>query len=304
MQSFSLDRKIQITQTRILEWCTKFEGKVYISFSGGKDSTVLLDLARRIHPDIEAVFIDTGLEYPEVRDFVKSIENVRWLKPEMNFKKVIERYGYPLISKEVSRDISVARNKPEGKTAQKFIRGSDYHKKYGDAWLLEKWIPLRDSNIPISNRCCDIMKKRPARKYDKQSGKAPIIATMAYESRLRKKEWLTNGCNAFDKNNPSSQPMSFWTEQDVLQYIRQFNIPYASVYGDIVKDENGKLYTTLCDRTGCVFCGFGCHLEKPENRFQRLKKTHPKLWEYCMKPISEGGLGMKEVLEYINVKIE
>ena len=304
MQSFSLDRKIQITQTRILEWCTKFEGKVYISFSGGKDSTVLLDLARRIHPDIEAVFIDTGLEYPEVRDFVKSIENVRWLKPEMNFKKVIERYGYPLISKEVSRDISVARNKPEGKTAQKFIRGSDYHKKYGDAWLLEKWIPLRDSNIPISNRCCDIMKKRPARKYDKQSGKAPIIATMAYESRLRKKEWLTNGCNAFDKNNPSSQPMSFWTEQDVLQYIRQFNIPYASVYGDIVEDENGKLYTTLCDRTGCVFCGFGCHLEKPENRFQRLKKTHPKLWEYCMKPISEGGLGMKEILEYINVKIE
>jgi len=265
---------------------------------------VLLDLARRIHPDIEAVFIDTGLEYPEVRDFVKSIENVRWLKPEMNFKKVIERYGYPLISKEVSRDISVARNKPEGKTAQKFIRGSDYHKKYGDAWLLEKWIPLRDSNIPISNRCCDIMKKRPARKYDKQSGKAPIIATMAYESRLRKKEWLTNGCNAFDKNNPSSQPMSFWTEQDVLQYIRQFNIPYASVYGDIVEDENGKLYTTLCDRTGCVFCGFGCHLEKPENRFQRLKKTHPKLWEYCMKPISEGGLGMKEILEYINVKIE
>ena len=98
--------------------------------------------------------------------------------------------------------------------------------------------------------------------------------------------------------------MSFWTEQDVLQYIRQFNIPYASVYGDIVKDENGKLYTTLCDRTGCVFCGFGCHLEKPENRFQRLKKTHPKLWEYCMKPISEGGLGMKEILEYINVKIE
>ena len=98
--------------------------------------------------------------------------------------------------------------------------------------------------------------------------------------------------------------MSFWTEQDVLQYIRQFNIPYASVYGDIVEDENGKLYTTLCDRTGCVFCGFGCHLEKPENRFQRLKKTHSKLWEYCMKPISEGGLGMKEVLEYINVKIE
>jgi len=127
---------------------------------------------------------------------------------------------------------------------------------------------------------------------------------MACESRLRKKEWLINGCNAFNKDNPTSQPISFWTEQDVLQYIKQFNIPYASVYGDIVTDKNGKLYTTGCDRTGCVFCGFGCHLEKEPNRFQRLKQTHPKLWEYCMKPVSEGGLGMKEVLKYINVKIE
>ena len=304
MQSFSLDRKIQITQTRILEWYTKFNGKVCISFSGGKDSTVLLDLARRMYPDIEAVYVDTGLEYPEVRDFALSQTNVTRLKPEMNFKKVIEKYGYPLISKEVSRDIAVARRKPEGKTAQRFIRGSDYHKKYGDAWLLEKWIPLRDSNIPISNQCCNIMKKHPANKYYKKSGIFPILATMACESRLRKQQWLNNGCNAFDKDNPSSQPMSFWTEQDVLLYIKRYGIKYATVYGDILEDKKGKLYTTGCDRTGCVFCAYGCHLEKEPNRFQRLKQTHPKLWEYCMKPVSEGGLGMKEILEYIGVKIE
>lgn len=304
MQQWDLSRKIQVTQTRILEWYSKFDGKVYVSFSGGKDSTVLLDLTRRIYPDVEAVFVDTGLEYPELRDFVKTIDNVTWLKPELNFKKVIDKYGYPLISKEVSRDVSVARRKPDGKTAQKFIRGSDYHKKYGDAWLLEKWDFLKDSEIPISNQCCNIMKKHPARKYGKESGKFPIIATMACESRLRKKEWLNNGCNAFNKDNPSSQPMSFWTEQDVLQYIMKFNIKYASVYGDILEDDKKKLYTTKCDRTGCVFCGYGCHLEKEPNRFQRLKQTHPKLWEYCMKPKEEGGLGMKEVLEYINVKIE
>jgi len=304
MQSWNLERKIQVSQTRIIEWYEKFNGKVYVSFSGGKDSTVLLDLVRRIYPDVEAVFIDTGLEYPEIRQFALSQYNVTKLKPNMSFRKVIQKYGYPIISKEVSRDISVARNKPNGKTAQKFIRGSDYHKKYGDAWLLEKWIPLKNSNIQISNQCCNIMKKYPAHKYEKESGKVPIIATMACESRLRKKEWLINGCNAFNKDNPTSQPISFWTEQDVLQYIKQFNIPYASVYGDIVTDKNGKLYTTGCDRTGCVFCGFGCHLEKEPNRFQRLKQTHPKLWEYCMKPVSEGGLGMKEVLKYINVKIE
>jgi 3'-phosphoadenosine 5'-phosphosulfate sulfotransferase (PAPS reductase)/FAD synthetase len=304
MQSWSLERKIEVTQTRIIEWYEKFKGNTYVSFSGGKDSTVLLDLARRIYPDIEAVFIDTGLEYPEVRQFALSQENIIKIKPEMNFKKVIEKYGYPLISKEVSRDISAARNKPEGKTAQKFIRNSDYHKKYGDAWLLEKWTPLKDSNIPISNQCCNVMKKLPAKKYGKASGKVPIIATMACESRLRKKEWLNNGCNAFDKNYPSSQPMSFWTEQDVLLYIIRYEIQYATVYGDILEDKKGKLYTTGCDRTGCVFCAYGCQCEKEPNRFQRLKQTHPKLWEYCMRSVSEGGLGMKEVLEYIGVKYE
>lgn len=105
MQSWSLQRKIQVTQTRIIEWYQKNNGKVYVSFSGGKDSTVLLDLARRIYPDIPAVFIDTGLEYPELREFVKSISNVVWLKPDMNFRKVIETYGYPIISKNVSRAI-------------------------------------------------------------------------------------------------------------------------------------------------------------------------------------------------------
>jgi len=81
-------------------------------------------------------------------------------------------------------------------------------------------------------------------------------------------------------------------------------LEYASVYGDIVQDKDGKYHTTGCQRTGCVFCGFGCHLEKEPNRFQRLKETHPKLWEYCMKSWDEGGLGMKDVLRFIGVKIE
>ena len=105
MQSWSLQRKIQVTQTRIIEWYQKNNGKVYVSFSGGKDSAVLLDLARRIYPDIPAVFIDTGLEYPELREFIKTIPNVTWLKPEMNFKKVIQTYGYHIVSKNVSRAV-------------------------------------------------------------------------------------------------------------------------------------------------------------------------------------------------------
>lgn len=304
MQDWSLERKIRVTQTRIMEWYEHFKGNVYVSFSGGKDSTVLLDLVRRIYPDVPAVFIDTGLEYPEIRDFVKSIENVVWLKPEMNFKQVILKYGYPIISKEVAQKIYEYRKNPNGYAAARFDDESDHIKKYGKAYSFSKWIWLRDSNIPIGHQCCNIMKKKPAKKYEKETNRKPIIATMATESRNRKTSWLLNGCNAFDSKRQISQPMSFWTEQDVLTYLKEFNIPYASIYGDILQDNKEKYYTTGCDRTGCVFCGFGCHRQKEPNKFQMLKKTHPKLWEYCMKPVDEGGLGMKEVLEFVNVKIE
>ena len=309
MQSWSLERKIQVTQTRIIEWYQRNNGKVYVSFSGGKDSTVLLDLVRRIYPDVPAVFIDTGLEYPELREFVKTIPNVTWLKPEMNFRKVIETYGYPIISKEVSKRVHWGKRYiEEGKVgywAYKSLTQPVFTKDgKRSPYDKHKYGYLLDAPFKASDNCCKIMKKDTAHKYGKQTGRKPIIATMAYESQLRKMAWLKNGCNSFDATNPVSTPMSFWTEQDVLRYIKESNIPYASVYGDIKQDKNGKYYTTGCNRTGCVFCGFGCHLEKQPNRFQRLKQTHPKLWSYCMKPLDEGGLGMKEVLDYIGVKYE
>ena len=278
--------------------------KTYISCSGGKDSTVLLHIARQIYPDILGVYIDTGLEYPEVKEFALSQPNVIRIKPEMSFRKVIETYGYPLISKEVSLYIQTARNNPNGKVAQKFVPNNPHDLKYGMSYSMVQWNDLKDSDIPISNMCCSVMKKKPAKKFEKETGLHPITAMMAAESRLRRNSWLKNGCNAFDSKRPISNPMSFWTEQDVLQYLVKYNVPYASVYGDIVTDTKGKLKTTKCDRTGCVFCGFACHSEKEPNRFQRLKVTHPKLWEYCMKDWDLGGLGMKNVLEYIDVKIE
>ena len=109
MQRWSLEQKIQVTQTKIIEWYMKNNGKVFISFSGGKDSTVLLDLVRRVFSEIPAIFVDTGLEYPELREFVKTKENVKWLKPKYPFFQIIEQYGYPVISKEVSNVIDGAR---------------------------------------------------------------------------------------------------------------------------------------------------------------------------------------------------
>ena len=110
MQSLPLQAKIQMTRRRISEWVDAFgEDGIYVSFSGGKDSTVLMDIVRKDYPDVKAVFVDTGLEYPEIRKFVRMFDNVDWLKPKMTFKQVIEKYGYPFISKEVSGCVDGAR---------------------------------------------------------------------------------------------------------------------------------------------------------------------------------------------------
>ena len=110
LQQYPLDLKISLTKARIREWINKFgtEG-VYISFSGGKDSTVLLDIVRGLYPEIEAVFVDVPTQYPELKEFVKTFDNVTILKPKINFTQVCKKYGFPLISKEVSESVEGAR---------------------------------------------------------------------------------------------------------------------------------------------------------------------------------------------------
>ena len=331
MQAWNLQKKIQVTQTRILEWYKAWEGQVYVSFSGGKDSTVLADLAARVCKvngyKLILWFSDTGLEYPEIREHVKTFGD--WLKDKyeievetvidypkdrktgkrITFKDVILTKGYPVVSKEVSQIIEEARkyDKDTGKYSYRIKqlngqRTDNNGKK--SSFNYSKWKFLLNAPYKISDRCCKEMKKKPAHRFEKENGLKPILGTMTIESRLRKQQWIRNGCNSFDYKKPMSKPLSFWTEQDVLEYLVRFEVPYASVYGEILQNEKGKYYTTGCDRTGCIFCVFGCHLEKEPNRFQRLKQTHPKQWEYCMKHVEEGGLGMREVLEYIGVKVD
>lgn len=387
-QALPLDIKIRMSKTRIRGWINEYgQDGVYVSFSGGKDSTVLLDLVRQDYPNIPAVFVDTGLEYPEIREFVKSFDNVVWLKPKLTFKQVIQKYGYPFFSKEVAGCISDAKKylekldqtlkegtpKENGEISgayaiadllgierrKKGVALEDYEalktgvipnldniparfkmllgkyphrekgvttNEYSKMYDRSKYLFMLDAPFDVSNHCCSVMKKAPIKKYAKETGRNPMTAQMADESRLRQTNWLKNGCNGFELKSPISNPLSFWTEQDVLQYIKTYNLPICSVYGDIVEDTDGTnevegqmtisdmegfenttmfdadrlpLKTTGCTRTGCMFCGFGCHQEK-ESRFVRMKETHPKQYDYIMRPESEGGLNYKAIIDWIN----
>lgn len=327
LQALPLDLKISMTKARIREWVREYGTTgVYVSFSGGKDSTVLLHIVRELYPDIEAVFVNTGLEYPEIQRFVKTFDNVTILRPEMRFDEVIKKYGYPLISKEVSQTLWYA--KKGSVWAQNYLKGLD---RNGEVHTFKKnmyakYEPLTQVDFFISDKCCRVMKEKPVIDYEKKHEKTPIVAIMASESKKRETAWLRTGCNAFDGRRPISKPMSFWTEQDVLQYIKKYNIPIASVYGQVVYAENPEqmrlenygidgcgtesLATTGCDRTGCIFCAFGCHLEQSPSRFQRLKQTHPRQYEYCINggeynadgvwQPNKKGLGMGHVFDELN----
>lgn len=343
-QAESLRDKVQRTLAKVAEWYSYWNKEVFVAFSGGKDSSVLSDLCAywcsKIKATLYLVYVDTGLEYPEVRrhtkefaEYLRKEHNIEVvldiLRPKMRFDEVIKKYGYPMISKEVSKCVSSAKRLDSkcGQVCRSRLDGT-YTQKNGEPSLLNcaKYKALLDMDFDISNRCCDIMKKNPSHEYAKRTGRKPITAQMAQESRLREQNWMKHGCNGFDMATPISNPMSFWTEQDVLQYIKKYNIPIASVYGDIVyvndPDQlriedlgvecggHEELRTTGCERTGCIFCGFGCHREKSPSRFERLKQTHPRQYEYCIgggeynedgvwQP-NKQGLGLGHVFEELN----
>lgn len=209
-QGQPLDIKEQLTANRIKAYYERLEGNVYVSFSGGKDSTVLLHQVRRIYPNVPAVFVDTGLEYPEIRDFVKTIDNVTWLKPKMPFTQVIEKYGYPVISKETAQKIREVRGSKSEKLKNKRLYGDEY----GNGKISEKWQFLINAPFKISDRCCHIMKKEPIKRYEKETGRGAIVGTMAADSKLREISYLQHGCNSFE-GRPMSTPMAFWLENDV-----------------------------------------------------------------------------------------
>ena len=382
-QALPLNIKVRMTAERIRNWVNEFgEDGVYLSFSGGKDSTVLGHIIREVcgYKNIPFVFVDVPTQYPELKQFAKTFDNLVILKPKISFAEVCEKYGFPMISKEVSNCVSGARKYVKYLDSQKSDntiltdRQTDRQTELPFAYCIADLIgidrrvgkrnkaftDLRMGNIPseilkspirvkqlfgvkcdefgsmydkskylfmlnapfeVSNQCCKVMKKQPMHQYNKDTGRVPITAQMASESILRTSQWIKNGCNGFDLKFPTSNPMAFWTEQDVLFYIKENNLPICSVYGDVVVDYSGMgqcdnqmsfadfgildderplLKTTGCQRTGCTLCAFGAHLEKGNNcRFKNLKETHPK-FHNLLYVLKNNGVTYAEAIDWVN----
>lgn len=267
LQSLPLEQKINLSLRRIDQFYREMGGKVYVSFSGGKDSTVLLHLVRRLFPKVKGVYVNTGVEFPGINDFVKKQENITWLKPKMSFASVLKKYGFPVVSKKISMGVSRYRN--TGSEIQKHLRLyggiNPTSGKRQEPTVSKKWHYLIDSDIKISERCCDVLKKAPVKQYHKKTGLHPITGEMAGESELRRKQWLSHGCNGFDLSIPKSTPLSFWSEGDIWEYVEKYNIEIASPYMDGEK------------RTGCMFCLYGAQYNDSGGwkRFERMKEKYP-----------------------------
>lgn len=309
MQALPLHLKIQKSKQRIREWYEHWDGNVYVSVSGGKDSQVLAHLVKQLYPDVPCVFCNTGLEYNGVRRKATELAD-ETIFPQMNFEWVIKKYGYPVISKEVAECIHSARlgiKKGENNLRLRRLNGEVLNHDGGSSrYNRAKWKFLIDAPFEIGSLCCNSMKKRPAYRYTKRTGRYPYIGTTAQESNLRRTKWIREGCNAFDNVHPTSTPLAFWLEQDILQYIKDNDLELAAEYGE-VEGEPGNLHTTGIERSGCTFCLFG--IAQNPDRLLYLKEHDPPKYNYVMNGghFNENGmwepyhgLGYKFVIDWLN----
>ena len=283
-----LDKKIERSKTIIKRFYEAMNGQVHISDSGGKDSLVQRHLIRKLYPEVPAVHVAVP-RYPATMKHIKTIDNLTILRPKHTYEEVVEKYGYPIISKEVSKNISryksserrgdkdmmhyrLTGNHPDGRTGLKF------------GVIPKKWQFLVDAPFKISDMCCDIMKKKPLEKYEKDNNSRPFIGILAEESDRRMLKYRQLGCTIFKDGHEKCMPLSHWTEKDIWEYIKLNDLEYSKIY------DKGET------RTGCIGCMFGCHLEKTPNRFQRLYHYYPKIYDYYI-----NRLGLGDVLDYVGI---
>ncbi|MCI7254817.1 MAG: hypothetical protein MR483_05995 [Bacteroidales bacterium] len=260
-------------------------------------------------------------------DACPTLPRMYFLKPMKTKAEVIQELGFPVLSKEIAGKISLLQNPtPKNATVRHAVitgETGEYggFQKNSRMKLSQRWLEkfggadeegaqlgYEAAPFKVSDRCCYYLKEKPCEDWAKANNSVPYLGLMASEGGRREKSLMMHGCNYFGKNTIRSAPFAIFSRQDILQLAIDLDVPVPEEYGKIVRDADGTLRTTLAQRTGCTMCGFGIHMEKRPNRFDRLRESNPKEWEFWMRHVcrDEDGnwYGWGRVLDYIGVEWE
>lgn len=298
------------------EICDVRGANVHVSV-GGLDSITLYIFLRDVcHLDVAGVSVSI-LEDKSVQAVHKQL-GLTLLKPYKSKVEVIKEFGYPILSKEIAAKIELLQNPSDkNKTVRHAIitgETGEYggYQKNSRMKMSQKWLEkfggyenetegvnYQKPDFKVSSKCCYHLKEKPADDWAKEHNSFPYLGLMASEGGRRQKSLMLNGCNYYGKTTTRSCPFAIFSRQDILRLALDLNVPVPEIYGTIERDENGQLYTTKAQRTGCSMCGFGIQLEKRPHRFDRLRETNPKEWHFWMYD-----MGWGHVLDYIGVPWE
>jgi 3'-phosphoadenosine 5'-phosphosulfate sulfotransferase (PAPS reductase)/FAD synthetase len=287
--TIDLKTKIKNAKKNIIAAAEKEGGaeKLFISFSGGKDSTVLLHIARSIYPNMLAVFSNTTNELSDILKFVKTVDNIKIVKPKITFTEVLEKHGFPIVSKETSQKVYELKHTLGDKTRNLRLYGNSK----GNSKLSKKWRFLAEEEFNTTHLCCKILKKDPLDKYSKETDTKAIVGLMAGESRLRQQLSLNKG--GYKKVYPFLT--TGWTDKDIWAYAKEFNIKFADCYYD--QEEKDGTITPKRARTGCEFCAFGITKQSEfEERLGQSKKKSPKKFRKYMS-IKNNGVTFEKAIQ-------
>ncbi len=320
--------KVEYAKIRAKEFVAECEkrGLNYHVSVGGLDSITLLLFLRSIGIDCPAVSV-SGLEDKSIQEIhkqlgvIKLLPSVRYMNPNgtphrWSKVEIIREFGFPIISKEVAEKIWTLAN-PTEKNA-KFREGIIKQKYSSSRRVAQKWLEkfggyaneeygtnYKIAPFKVSEKCCYFLKEKPCDDWASKNNSAPFLGLMASEGGRREYMLKIYGCNYFGKIRARSCPFAIFSKQDLLQLALDLNVPIPAIYGTIERKEDGTLYTTKAQRTGCGMCGFGIHLEKRPHEFDLLKEKNPKLWHFWMYECctDENGqkFGWARVLDYIGV---
>ncbi len=255
--------------------------KAYISFSGGKDSTVVHHLIDMALPNnqIPRVYFNTGIEYKAVFDYVKKLaandKRIVIVNSGMNIKNMLNKVGYPFKSKEHSLYLSIFQNSGNTKTVNRYLnKGNRF-----ECPERLKYQFASDFKIKVSNKCCFELKKKIAEKWSKENGKTITITGMRQgEGGLR---GTLKGCAVFAddkcKELKKFHPLFPCDENFVNEFIKRNNIELCELY---YPPYNFK-------RTGCVCCPYSVNLQEQLDVLAVYLPSERKRAEYIWKEVYE-----------------